>query len=129
MRATLESEIQRQIEAALGSEPDFLLLRNTVGAAKHYADDGTFRMQKFGLGVGSPDLVGILKVRFRSDDPLDHPRTFGVWVAMEVKVPGEDATDEQTKVHHIWRQFGALVYTVHSVEEARAALDDARRAA
>ena len=112
-RPVLESEIQRQILAAIGSEWDYLVLKNSVGVAQHYAADGKSWKVPYGLGVGSPDLVGILA-------PL------GRWLCFEVKCPGEEATKEQEIVHSIWRGFGAFVFVVHSVEETRAALKQMR---
>lgn len=115
-RDVLEKEIQRAVELAIGAEHDLLLMRNSVGLAPYFdAKTGKTWRVPYGLGVGSPDLVGILLVG-----------RLGVWLALEVKVPGEDATDEQAKVHAIWRRFGAYVAVVHSVAEARFALTAAR---
>lgn len=113
-RSTLETEIQRQIELAIGAEPDLLLLRNSVGLAKYF-DDKELKEWKvpYGLGVGSPDLVAILAPR-------------GTWFCLEVKCPGEKARPEQEKCHRTWKQFGAFVAVVHGVDEARAALKEAR---
>jgi|GEM_PF-1562160 len=111
----LEKEVQRRIEAKLGAEPDLLLLRNSVGRAKYVKEDKVFYVP-YGLGVGSPDLVFILRTPFG----------LGVWLCMEVKVPGEEPEPEQERCHEIWRRFGALIYVVHSVDEAVAALKDAR---
>jgi hypothetical protein len=112
----LEAAIQRDIEAALGTEPDLILLRNSVGLARFTSrTSGRCYAVPYGLGSGSPDVVGILRVR-----------RLGVWFALEVKRPGDDAEAHQAKCHEQWRQFGALVYVVHSVEEARAALEHAR---
>lgn len=108
----LESTIQASIEAALGAEPDLLLLRNTVGFLKYVdASDGHERRLTYGLGTGSPDLVCLLS---------------GRWFCLEVKRPGEKPTAAQLKCHDIWRRFGALVYVVTSAQEARDALADAR---
>jgi len=125
-RPVLEKKIQADIEAALGAESDFLLLRNSVGKAQFVTDEGASYHVPYGLGVGSPDLVGILRMRVRGDDH-DPPQTFGIWLCMEVKCPGFDATDEQLHCHHIWRRFGAIVDVVHSVEEARATLARVRK--
>lgn len=115
-RSTLETELQRRIELELGAEKDFLLLRNSVGHAKYF-DEKTAKEWHvpYGLGVGSPDLIGILRVH-----------GLGVWVCLEVKCPGEEPEPPQEKCHAIWRRFGALVYVVRSVAEARDALEDAR---
>ena len=115
-RATLESEVQRQILAAIGAEPDFTVFKNAVGVATNYDAEGRPRKHPYGLGVGSPDLVGILHVG----------QCIGCWVCLEVKVPGEDADPHQAVVHDQWRAMGALVYVVHSAKEAIGALACAR---
>ncbi len=131
--STLENEIQRQIEAGLGAEPDFLLLRNSVGKASYLNEEsGKEYHVPYGLGVGSPDLVGILRVEAsrapsQRNVSLDlYKSALGIWLCFEVKVPGEDAEPHQAHSHRIWRSFGALVYVVHSVVEARSALVEAR---
>lgn len=115
---TLENKVQRDIELVLGSQEDLLLLRNTVGAAKFY-DEKTAkrRMLTYGLGVGSPDLVGILYDEFTG---------LGVWFCIECKAPGESSTVKQLEVANAWGAFGALVYECHSAEEALQALEYAR---
>lgn len=115
---TLENKVQREIELALGSQEDLMLLRNTVGAAKFY-DEKTAkrRMLTYGLGTGSPDLVGILYDEFTG---------LGVWFCIECKAPGESSTVKQLEVAKAWEAFGALVYECHSVEEALQALEHAR---
>lgn len=109
-----EIAIQNNIEAALGSLPDLLTLRNSVGKA-HYVNEKTGKTYHvpYGLGVGSPDIVFILA-------PI------GRWLAMEVKDPDGVVEPHQAESHAVWREFGALVYVVRSVDEARDALDDAR---
>lgn len=118
-RATLEAEIQRRILAEIGAEPDFTVFKNSVGLAQHF-DDKTGKAWKvpYGLGTGSPDLVGI----------LHFGQCIGCWVALEVKCPGEEAEPHQAVVHDQWRAAGALVYVVHSAVEARMALATARLA-
>ena len=106
--------MQREVELAIGAEPDVLLLRNQVGLTRELDDDGKERFMRYGLGKGSPDLVAILAPR-------------GRWLALECKRPGENPTPEQRRVHALWRRFGAFVATVHSPEEARAALEQARK--
>ena len=140
-RSTLEKQIQRDIEADLGAEPDLLLLRNSVGQARYVnEEDGKEFFVPYGLGTGSPDLVSMLRVdlvkRGTVPGTTERPSrgslargrgSVGVWFCLEVKCPGEDATPEQEKVHAIWRRFGAIVEVVHSVVEARDALNRARR--
>lgn len=116
----LERQIQNAIFAALGAEPDLLLLRNNIGVAD-YPDPETGKVAKvaYGLGVGSPDLVAFLEVPGRG---------IAAALAWEVKQPGEGPTPAQRKCHGIWRRFGVRVAVVHSVDEARDALAAAREA-
>lgn len=109
-----EIVIQNTIEAELGALPDLLTLRNSVGKA-HYTNEKTGKTYHvpYGLGVGSPDIVFILA-------PI------GRWLAMEVKDPDGVVEPHQAESHAVWRRFGALVYVVRSVDDARDALDDAR---
>ncbi len=115
-RQTLEPEIQRRIEAAIGAEPDVLVLRNSVGTARHVSRDGREYFVPYGLGVGSPDLVCVVA-------PL------GRLVGLEVKCPGEEPSAEQRHCHEVWRRFGAFIAVVRSPEDARAAIEEVRRVA
>ena len=120
-RSVLEKRIQRDIEADLGAEPDLLLLRNSVGKATYVSEaDAKEYHVPYGLGEGSPDLVAILHVSI-------HGVVAGVWFCLEVKPPEGELEPEQVKCHAAWRRFGAFIDTVRSVEEARAALERARR--
>jgi len=118
-RTTLEKQIQRDIEAEIGAEPDLMLMKNSVGVAKFFDDDAKQFVVPYGLGKGSPDLVSVLRVTIAG-------KIVGVWFCLEVK-PIEGALEpDQEKCHTIWRRFGAIVETVRSAAEARAALDRAR---
>ena len=117
-RSTLEKKIQADIEAALGSEPDLLLLRNAVGKATYVNDDAHEFHVPFGLGVGSPDLVALLRIPAVPQ--------LAVWNCFEVKAPEGEVDPEQVVCHRIWRSFGALVHVVRSVDDARAALASSR---
>lgn len=97
-----ETVLSAQIQLAIGSEPDLLLLRNSVGFDER-------ARATYGLGVGSPDLVGILAPR-------------GRLVAFEVKTRTGRLAPEQRRVHVAWERHGALVAVVRSVSEARLAL-------
>jgi hypothetical protein len=50
----------------------------------------------------------------------------GAWFCLEVKADEGELDAEQVKCHAIWRRFGALIYVVRSVAEARPALESAR---
>ena len=119
----LEARIQRDIEAALGSEQDLYLMRNSEGRAVYYSKDGKRYFVPYGLEVGSPDLVGMLRAPMRHGPNAEW---LSYWFCLEIKRPGEELSEDQVKCHARWRARGALVYTVTSVEEARKALEDAR---
>jgi hypothetical protein len=121
MARTPENLIQREIMAALGAEPDLILFRNSVGSVPmyHHATGRTYHVT-FGLGVGSPDVVGILRIELPG-------RSLGQWFCLEVKRPGEHPRPEQEQCAQAWRRFGAFVATVTSVGEARAAFMRARK--
>lgn len=110
----VENTVQRAIELAIGTEPGLIILRNNIGVATHTNEKtGKTYRTVYGLGTGSPDLVGLLGPS-------------GRWFCLEVKAPGEVARPEQEKCHRVWRAFGAFVATVDSVVGARAALERAR---
>lgn len=115
-RETLEKKIQREVEAAIGAEPDLLMLRNSCGMAKHTSDDGKTWHVPYGLGTGSPDLVGLLLTS----------RRVGLWFCLEVKALEGELSEGQIRCHEVWRKFGALIYVVRSAREAREALTHAR---
>lgn len=129
--SALESKIQRDILEALGCEPDLIVMRNLVARLKCTDEDGKqFRMW-VGLGQGTPDIVGILRVsrstfEGRDEALLGSLPSVGGWFALEVKRPGEKAEEHQRKAHGAWRKLGAFVAVVTSVDEARAALARAR---
>jgi hypothetical protein len=115
----LEKEVQRQIEVEIGAEPDLLLMKNSVGVAKYFDDRGKEFVVPYGLGIGSPDLVGVLRVVVAGV-------VVGVWLCLEVKPAEGDLEPDQVRCHAAWRQFGAIVETVRSPKEARDALNRAR---
>lgn len=122
-RTKLERNVKAEIEAEIGAEPDLLLLRNTVGQVKYYDGDGNERRVTYGLGVGSPDLVGILTVPPRAGGLGG----VGVWFCLEIKAEEGDPSETQAETIPVWIRFGALVYVVKSAREARSALEHARR--
>ncbi len=105
-----EKRIQSEIQAALGSEADLTIFRNSVGQVT--AQSGA--TLKYGLGTHSSDLVGIL-------GPT------GRWFCLEVKRPGLKARAGQSRwLEHI-REKGGFAAVVHSADEALAALARARK--
>lgn len=105
-----ESEIQAAIRAALGRLPDVCLWRNHVG---QFTDAGE-RTHRFGLAVGSADLIGVLAPS-------------GRLIALECKSPTGRLRREQRSWLAVVRKFGGFACVVRSVEEALAAIERARR--
>ena len=101
-----EGAIQDAIRLALASEPGLVLWRNNVGVAEHRG----VRV-RYGLAVGSADLVGCLDGRF---------------VALEVKTATGRVAPEQKLWLDLVRRYGGFAAIVRSVDEARAAIARAR---
>lgn len=122
----LESKIQSDIRVALGAETDLVLWRNSTGMVESVDVDSSGmvsgRKHRFGLAVGSADLVGILRV---VDD--EYPAyVIGRFVALEVKRPGGRIRPEQTTWLECVRRFGGFAAVVDSIESAKAAIERAR---
>lgn len=115
-----ENSIARDVDLALGSLRDLLWFKNPVGEAVYFDAKGRRYTVPYGLGVGSPDRVGILAPS-------------GRMFAIELKTDrnslasGESRDANQRRVHDVWRAYGAFVATVHNADEARAAIERARR--
>ncbi|MBM4442507.1 MAG: VRR-NUC domain-containing protein [Candidatus Rokubacteria bacterium] len=107
-----EGSIQDAIRLEVGAMPDVRLWRNNGGVASH-ADGSRVR---YGLAVGSADLIGIL-------------RPSGRFIALEVKRPGERETPKQRAWLAIVQNFGGFAAVVSSVDEARQAVQRAREGA
>lgn len=110
-----EAVVLREILAAIGALPGVLVMRNQVGAVERFDErTNSTRVERYGLGVGSADLVAILAPS-------------GRWVCLEVKSATGRVEPEQAKWHERARSFGAFVAVVRSAEEACAAIERARR--
>jgi hypothetical protein len=101
-----EGAIQDAIRVALSGEPGLVLWRNNVGIAEHRG-----QRVRYGLAVGSADLVGCLDGRF---------------VALEVKTATGRVAPEQRLWLDLVRRHGGFAAIVRSVDEARAAVARAR---
>ncbi len=136
-----ESEIQNAILLRYGREPDCTLWRNNVGVAEsspwtrehlerlagmlstqRFAEAISLlgallrerpRFTRYGLAVGSADIVGIVGPR-------------GTFLALEVKTPTGRVSTEQRQWLAIVNRRGGVARVVRSVEEAGAAIDEAR---
>ena len=137
--AEIGSDLVQEVRLALGQEPDLVLWRNSVAGVEVYDEKrGTSRWQHAGLPKGSADLVGILAVTRQMITQVDYQLgTFavgdmpplGVWFCLEVKANSGRPTKQQTAWLDLVRKFGGFACVVHSVTEARAALERARRGA
>lgn len=94
-----ETPLMRSIKYELTREKRCLIWRNNVGEG--HTLDG--RYITFGLGNGSPDLVGIYK---------------GQFIGIEVKGKRGVVSDDQRSWHAIATQHGARIVTARSIEEA-----------
>ena len=107
-RKVSETQLSAAIKSALAYLPGLLLWRNNTGKLQ----DRNGRWVTFGLGVGSADRVGLVDGRF---------------FALEVKLPGEKPTKEQTCWHQCVRNVGGFCRCGESVEEAVLAVSRCRR--
>jgi len=123
-----ETQLLAAIRDALLATGRCLIFRNNTGKLQ----DARGRWVTFGLGVGSPDLIGILRAcRGKCTTPVmdlavgrscDHA---GRFLAVEVKLPGKHPEVAQACWHKAARESGALVIVAHSVAEALAGLEGA----
>lgn len=104
-----EGHIQDAIRLALTDEPGLVVWRNNTGVAEHRG-----ARVRYGLAVGSADLIGCLNGRF---------------VALEVKTAVGRASTEQRQWLDLVRRNGGFAAVVRSVEEAHAAIARARMGA
>lgn len=137
-----ESEIQNAIFLAFGREPDVKLWRNNSGVAEEPVVTRAHverligmlrrcefmsaldlllallkqkpRFTRYGLGVGSSDIVGIVR---------------GLFVAMEVKTESGRVSKEQQKFVNLVNARGGCAAIVRSVDDVGALIERARRLA
>lgn len=108
-----ETEVLQEVRAALASTGRVLIWRNNTGADLVEAKGRRpARFIRYGLGVGSADLVGLLRGTAR-------------FVAFEVKAPGERLRQEQAWWAEAVRTAGGFYAVVYSVDQALSALDRA----
>lgn len=99
-----EAQIQAEIRLALNATGRVRLLRNSCG----YDHDKRVR---YGLGEGSPDLIGVLR----------NGRVF----CLEVKKPGGRMSPQQVAWWRFAQQWGVQGGVATSVPEALALLEQA----
>lgn len=129
MTAPRESPLLHAIRAALAREPGVTIWRNNVGV-------DTSRGVRYGLGVGSADLVGLVVVHCPTCNAPHsspaclsglHARALGRFFALEVKTAAGRLSREQKIWQGAVTHAGGFSAVVRSVDEALAALERARR--
>lgn len=110
-RKRTESTAQAEILAALNRLPGVRVARNNVGRLQDR--NGTW--VAYGLGVGSPDIVGIY-----SAGRVSGPRAVHVAAAfgVEVKSATGRVREEQALWHEAMRRRGLPTFVARSAEEA-----------
>lgn len=102
-----ETALSRNIRLAVNKTKRARLLDNEVGM-----DQTTHR--RYGLGIGSPDLVGCLRC--------------GRVFCLEIKTPkGKPPTVEQLAFMRAVRLWGGFACVARSIDDALAALDRAEQ--
>jgi hypothetical protein len=118
-----ESPIQREIRLTIGQLPDVVVWRNNVGTAVYGNDrpckqcghvERKVRRVKYGLQVGSSDLIGVL-------------RPSGRLLAVEVKTATGRASEEQKLFLELVRDCGGAATMSRSPEEALEFVERVRR--
>ncbi len=110
-----EAQIQRDIMMGV-SKAGSIIFRNNVGVAIH--DDprtGRQRRVKYGLHPGSSDLIGWTPYEIRAKDVGG---TVAVFTALEVKIPGKNATEGQQRFIDAVHNAGGIGTVVRSLREA-----------
>jgi hypothetical protein len=108
-RKRTETTIQGEIIAALNRLPGVRVARNTVGRLR----DRNGAWVTYGLGVGSPDVVGIYTWRRRFTS-----QTLSIAFAVEVKTPTGRVSHDQELWHAAMKRRGLPTFLARSPEEA-----------
>jgi hypothetical protein len=111
-----EQVIQQQIRLDIGINPEVRLFRNNCGVA---TDQRTGNFIRYGLAVGSSDLIGIRKVTITPDMV---GQTIGVFASLEVKTDTGKPSTDQKKWLSMVQAFGGIAGVVRSPQDARSLL-------
>ncbi len=112
--AQRESRIQQDIRLAIGAMEGMVAWRNNVGVLT----DRQGNRIRYGLCNGSSDLISIVTMPER----VVVPRGTGRFMALEVKGPDGETTEEQERFFRLVRRLGGFACEVRSVEDAAAAV-------
>ncbi len=103
-RKQTETTIQQQVQMALAAIRDVYVTRNTVGRLQ----DRNGAWWSFGLGDGSPDLIGIYA----------HPRGVALAFGVEVKTAKGRVEADQKTWHAVMDRRGLPTFLARTPEEA-----------
>lgn len=121
---TTETSLLVAIRAALAEMPGVALFRNNTGMLQ----DIRRRSIRYGLGIGSPDLVGWVTLNEAwGTDPL--PPRYARFFALEVKREGQQLGPAQREWLQRINRAGGYAQVVYSVEQARFAATEAQAGA
>ena len=104
-----EKELQNEIFLFLGSHPRVRIFRNNTGVSRFIDEYGKKRYVKFGLCVGSSDLIGIIKPE-------------GKFLAIEVKTSKGKLTEYQKNFGTMIRSFGGIFIVARELKDVKTAL-------
>lgn len=113
---TSESSLVVAIREALAELPYVAVFRNNTGELI----DVRHRPVRFGLGIGSPDLVGWVRLDMPDDGP-----PFARFFALEVKREGKQLGPAQREWLQRINRAGGYAQVVYSVEQALHAATEA----
>jgi hypothetical protein len=117
-------DLVKPIMAALNVLPGVRVWRNNVGQLEWAPG----QRLSYGLAIGSADLVGMVRVRTCCEGCCIGSALYrACFFSLEVKWPGKKPTDDQDRWADVVRELGGFCAVVHSVEEARAAVERCRR--
>jgi hypothetical protein len=98
-----EAQIQAKVMLALGRRPDVRIFRNNVGA---YTDPQG-HLRRFGLCVGSADLIGWVTVN-----------KVAIFLSVEIKTDtGKPSKEQEAWLKNV-KRMGGIAFIARSVEEA-----------
>lgn len=156
----LESDVLRECREWLATQPDISIHRNNVGSASMNVDDfiragmppefakmaancvqARFRGMRFGLSIGSSDLIGSIQVQpfvsrdvlgpgiVGTIDPYPYLRVVTVprFLCVELKQPGKRPSDDQERFLEAKRRIGAVAFWADNLATVQDMIGRARR--
>lgn len=114
----IESDLIADLRLEL-SRADTRLFRNSVGFGYNRTARGLIPL-RYGLCVGSGDLIGVKRYRIKPDDV---GCVVGVFVSLEAKSRRGVVKKQQQSWGQMVRDFGGIHATPRSVEDARGAIE------